>query len=159
MKHKVKPQQLSALRFERVWVREATFVDAEGEQTSIASRELEGVEIQLDVRVTFSDAEDRAYVTLRASLEPPADRPLFSRLSAAVEGVFSLRQQPNRDVLASFASLQAPVLLVPYLRETLTSLTAQSRLGPVLLPPLNMAEVIKAMQAQVVVAADATPPK
>jgi hypothetical protein len=27
MKHKVEPQQLSALRFENVWVKEATFVD------------------------------------------------------------------------------------------------------------------------------------
>lgn len=149
MKHKVEPQQLSALRFERVYVTEAAFVDAEGEREPVPSQELEGIGIQLDVKVLFSESGDRAFVTLRANLEPPPDRRLFAKLAAAVEGVFSLRHETNREALAGFASLQAPVLLVPYLRETLTSLTAQSRLGPVLLPPLNMAEVIKAMQAQV----------
>ncbi len=147
MKHKIEPQQLSALRFERVWVREATFVDVE--ETELApTNELEGIEILLDVKVTYGDGGDRAFVTVRATLEPPADKRLFAKLTAAVEGVFTLRDAPDRTVLAGFASLQAPVLLVPYLRETITSLTAQSRLGPVLLPPLNMAEVIKAMQAQ-----------
>jgi preprotein translocase subunit SecB len=147
MKHRVEPQQLSALRFERVWVREATFVDIDETEPAPTS-ELEGVEIQLDVKVTYADGGERVFVTLRATLEPPADKRLFAKLSAAVEGTFTLRQGPDRTVLAGFASLQAPVLLVPYLRETLTSLTAQSRLGPILLPPLNMAEVIKAMQAQ-----------
>jgi len=147
MKHKVEPQQLSALRFERVWVREATFVDIDETEPTLTN-ELEGVEIQLEVKVTYADGGDRAFVTLRATLEPPADKRLFAKLSAAVEGTFALRKGPDRAALAGFASLQAPVLLVPYLRETITSLTAQSRLGPILLPPLNMAEVIKAMQAQ-----------
>ncbi|HYU52068.1 MAG TPA: protein-export chaperone SecB [Gemmatimonadaceae bacterium] len=147
MKHKVIPQQLSALRFESVWVREASFVDTDSNEPA-PTNELEGVEIQLDVKVVYAEGGDRAYVTLRAVLEPPPDKQLFVRLSAAVEGTFTLRQGPDRTALANFASLQAPVLLVPYLRETITSLTAQSRLGAVLLPPLNMAEVIKAMQAQ-----------
>jgi preprotein translocase subunit SecB len=100
------------------------------------------------VNVKYADSGDRAFVTVRATLEPPVEKRLFAKLTAAVEGVFTLRQAADKAALAGFASLQAPVLLIPYLRETITSLTAQSRLGPVLLPPLNMAEVIKAMQAQ-----------
>ena len=147
MKHKVIPQQLSALRFESVWVREASFVDVDSTEPA-PTNELEGVEIQLEVKAVYAESGERAYVTLRAILEPPPEKQLFVRLSAAVEGTFTLRQGPDRSALANFASLQAPVLLVPYLRATLTSLTAQSRLGAILLPPLNMAEVIKAMQAQ-----------
>jgi preprotein translocase subunit SecB len=148
MKHKVSDEQLSALRFERVWVREATFLDVEGEQATLAPQELEGVGIQLDVRVAYSERGDRAFVTVRASLESPSNKQFFLKLAAAVEGAFSLRREADPKLLHTFATVQAPVLLVPYLRQVITNLTAQSRVGAMVLPPLNMVEITKAMQAQ-----------
>ena len=76
MKHKVSSDQLSALRFERVWVREATFLDVEGDQSAPPPRELEGVGIQLEVKVTYSEQGDRAFLTVRASFESPTDKRL-----------------------------------------------------------------------------------
>ena len=148
MTHNVSTEQLSTLRFERVWVREATFVDVEGDQAPLPPQELEGVGIQLNVKVAFSEQGDRAFVTVRASLESPADKHFFVKLAAAVEGSFALRQAADPKVLHTFATVQAPVLLLPYLRQVITNLTAQSRVGAMVLPPLNMVEITKAMQAQ-----------
>ena len=148
MKHNVSSEQLSALRFERVWVREATFLDVEGDQSAPPPQELEGVGIQLEVKVAYSEQGDRAFVTLRASLESPADKRFFLKLAASVEGAFTLRRGADPKLLQTFATVQAPVLLVPYLRQVITNLTAQSRVGAMVLPPLNMVEITKAMQAQ-----------
>lgn len=148
MKHEVSAEQYSALRFERVWVREATFVDYEGEQTPGSARDFEGVGIQIEVKVVYTEDGERALVTLRASLEPPAKDKLFVKLSASVEGAFTVRQGTDPKLLQTFANVQAPVLLVPYLRSVITGLTSQSRAGAIIIPPLNMVEVTKAIQAQ-----------
>lgn len=148
MKQKVSSDQLSALQFSRVWVREAVFVDDESSQEAIAPQDIKGIGITLDVKVAFSENRDRAMVMLRASLEPPAAQRYFVKLSAAVEGAFSVASGSEPQLLERFASLQAPVLLLPYLRQVFSELTAQSRLGAMLLPPLNMAGVMQEMQAK-----------
>ena len=83
---------------------------------------------------------------MRAVLEPPADSELFIRLSAAVEGAFSVRAGVPTEKIKSFATVQAPVLWLPYVRQVITNLTAQARCGALVMPPINMAEVIKAMR-------------
>ena len=148
MSHRIKSQELSALRFERIWVREAYFVDGAGEQQRPSQEDLEGIGINLEVRAEPAGSGDRAFVTVRAVLEPPAGKALFVKLSAAVEGEFSLQPGNDPERLRGFASLQAPVLLLPYVRQVITDLTSQSRLGALILPPINMAEVTKAMRGE-----------
>jgi preprotein translocase subunit SecB len=148
MTHPVKPQELSVLRFDRIWVREAVFVDSLDDQSPPAPEDLAGIGISLEVRAEPGGRGDRAFVTVRAVLEPPAGKALFLKLSAAVEGAFSLQPGTDPERLRGFASLQAPVLLLPYLRQVITDLTAQSRLGALVLPPINMAEVTRAMREE-----------
>lgn len=146
MPHRVKPEELSQLRFERVWVREACFVDSEDVRKAPSQEDVKGIGINLEVRVKGAASGDRAYVTVRATLEPPAGSSLFLKLSAAVEGAFALQAGSDPESLKGFTSLQAPVLLLPYLRQVITDLTAQSRIGALVMPPINMAEVTKAMR-------------
>jgi len=148
VKQKVSSDQLSALQFSRVWVREAVFVDDESSQDAVAPQDIKDLGITLEVKLAFSENRDRAMVTLRASLEPPAAQRYFVKLSAAVEGAFTVSSGSDPKLLERFASMQAPVLLLPYLRQVFSELTAQSRLGALVLPPLNMAEVMQAMQAK-----------
>lgn len=157
MKQRVSGEQLSALQFERVWVREATFIDNEGDQTLVPQQAFDEVEIQLEAKAVYSERGDRAFVTLRASLESPPKTRLFVKLAAAVEGTFSVRAGTDPQRLQRFATVQAPVLLMPYLREVITKLTAQSRLGALVIPPLNMAEIMKEMQSQAAEKPNATP--
>jgi len=139
----VRAEDKSVLRFDRVWVREATFIDADDLTDSISARDLE-VEIRLEVRVTLADSGQRAFVLLRAVVEPPKDVRAFSRLAASVEGSFTIAETETPR-LAEFAHQQAPVLLLPYLRSAITDLTALSRFGPIIIPPLNMMGVVSRM--------------
>lgn len=148
MPHRVRSQELSALRFERVWVREASFVDSGGDQSPPTKDELKRIGIGIEVKVEGVESGDRAYVTVRATLEPPPETALFIKLSAAVEGAFSVEPGTDPERLRSFTALQAPVLLLPYLRQVITSLTAQSRIGALVMPPINMVEVTKAMRRE-----------
>ena len=129
-------------------MREAAFQDIEGSKETVNPKDLVNVEIRIEVRAAYSAQGDQAFVTVRATLEPPPGQRLFQQLSAAVEGAFSVRGALDRERLEGFATTQAPVLLLPYLRQVISTLTAQSRVGSVIIPPLNMLEITKAMKAQ-----------
>lgn len=144
MTHKISKEQLSALVFERVWVRQAEFLDTSN-QKAVPSKMGE-IGVKLEVTVSYSDDGARSFVTVRAVLEPPADSELFTRLAAAVEGAFSVRAGVPAEKIKTFSTVQAPVLLLPYLRQVITNLTAQARCGALVMPPINMAKVIKAMR-------------
>lgn len=133
----------SALQFDRVWVREVTFIDnpEETEPTQASAAELG---IRLEVSLRFSEDNRLSFVTLRAVLDPPSGKPLFTKLTAAVEGLFRMSDgDPQR--LQEFSRLQAPVLLLPYLRTAISTMTAESRLSAVILPPLNMTQLVHRM--------------
>jgi preprotein translocase subunit SecB len=61
--------------------------------------------------------------------------------------VFSLFDGDDQSKLNAFARGQAPVLLLPYLRAVISSITAQSRMGAIVLPPINMVQIIERMQS------------
>ena len=113
MTPKISSDQLSLLQFERVLVREATFQDVEGKHEPAPPQVAKGLGIQLQVRAAYSKTGDQAFVTVRVNLEPPPGSDLFAKLSAAVEGVFSIRPGTERQRLQEFSTLQAPVLLLP----------------------------------------------
>jgi preprotein translocase subunit SecB len=147
--HPITTGDLSALKFERVWVREASFLDGDSVDMLPPGQE-RSFRVLLSIRQDFSADGKRAYVRVGATLEPEAPGgEEFRKLSAAVEGVFALSVVADPEMLKKFASLQAPVLLLPYLRQLISSLTAQSRMGTVVIPPINMVEVLHSMQGSI----------
>jgi len=105
------------------------------------------VSVRLEVTVTIVADGKRAFVRLRAMVDPPAGSAAFTQLSAAVEGAFSLADGDEPERLTHFARAQAPVLLLPYLRVVISFITSQSRTGPIVLPPINMVQIIDRMQS------------
>ena len=138
----------SSLAFEHIWVREAVFVDATAEYSLPAPGALEQLQASLEVQVKMVDNGRRAYVRVRAAVTPPQPGTPFQRLSAAVEGAYSLVDGDDPQKLEKFAKLQGPVLLLPYLRATISGLTAQARIGAIILPPLNMVGLLEEMQGK-----------
>jgi len=64
------------------------------------------------------------------------------KLEVSVVGLFE--EMPGSPLkIQEFANIQAPALLFPYLRETVTSITAKSLVGPFILPPINVPALIK----------------
>jgi preprotein translocase subunit SecB len=137
----VREEDRSLLQFDRVVIREAAFVDVEDAEDSVDAGT---VEIKLEVRVTVGADGRRAFVLLRLILEPPIDKVTFRQLNGAVEGSFTV-SDGDASRLADFAHMQAPVLLLPYARAVISSLTAMSRFGAVVVPPLNMMSIVSEM--------------
>jgi preprotein translocase subunit SecB len=148
MKQPIKQENRSVLRFDRVWVREASFIDDPEQQEPPPKERLGSVELGLEVKVSILKASNRAHVTLRLVVTPSDTPALFKQLLVCVEGEFSVEEGSPGDALQRFASLQAPVLLFPYVRQVVTSLTAESRIGAFIVPPLNMTAIIEKLKQE-----------
>ncbi len=70
-------------------------------------------------------------------------------LEASVLGLFE-EQQDSAVKLNDFSELQAPALLFPYLREVISSVTAKSVVGLLILPPMNVPALLKAQKKDLV---------
>ena len=100
-------------------------------------------------------------VSLTVSIEPGKSR--AERLEATVIARF--KQAGNQPSVAreEFVRLQAPAILLPYVRETLSSLSSHGFFGPYYLPSINVYNLMQGFNASIAtgarqVAAPATPP-
>ena len=67
-----------------------------------------------------------------------ADKKGGFNLHCSIIGMFScIKGQENLD-LETFAEINAPTLIFPYLREIITSITVRAGIQPVILPPMNV---------------------
>lgn len=87
------------------------------------------------------NVEGPGRITVRFSMRvsPTQGRP--ERVHVALAAAF-LRQGETSVPLLEFVHKQAPTLLMPYLREAISSLTSRGLHGALLLPPINMLAVM-----------------
>ncbi len=72
-----------------------------------------------------------------------------SRLSldAVVTGRFQKLDGPGVMAFDEFAKANAPALVMPYVRELVTNITARSRHGAIIFPPVNVVKLVAEEQA------------
>ena len=147
---KIGTEHQDKITFERVWVREAVFRDVRDvfDPPGVAKQKLEDLNVLLQVGVQLQEETGSAFVTVRCSLDPGNERAPFAELSVAVEGHFTIPDSTGQARLTEFARSQAPILLFPYVRQAISSLTVTTRLGGLVLPPVNMQQVVAAMKRQ-----------
>ena len=75
-------------------------------------------------------------VVLGAKIGP--SETALDEMEAVVVGNFELVGEVQSVDLRAFVELNAPALLMPYLRQALTSLSAQGPIGAFYLPPVNV---------------------
>lgn len=144
----LEPRHLAGLTFDWLVVRELRFVDDPAEANS---RSLSQMEAELDIKTALSPEGRSCRCMVRVTLRPPTGGPgiPFQILTAAVEGQFSVAEGQTPTVnLEGFAKLQAPAILMPFVREAIAMLTRGSRFGSVLLPPINVVAVVEEMEKQ-----------
>jgi preprotein translocase subunit SecB len=148
MEQQLSKEHEGALAFHGVFVREAVFSDMGVDQPIVAPGM---VDANLGLRVghKFSDDGRMCSVLLSVKIEPPEGVPAFKELRATVEGIFGVGPDKDPKDLQKFVELQAPALLVPYLRETISRLTSTARVSTLVLPPLNMVKVMGDMKKSV----------
>ena len=96
-----------------------------------------------EINVTFSFGVQRKLITPTrgivhfqvAAFEDEPSAPF--RVSVTYEGVFDANEGQEAG-LTEYMKVHALAMLVPYLRETLSSISARAGFPPLILPPLNV---------------------
>ena len=141
---KVRRSDHSLIRFLRVEVREAVFRDLVDDLTSLEP-DTADFEMQMGVRLLVPEGKPEIATLLRVQILPPKDRQLFQELSVTLAGIFAVDDGAAIEQLREFGLNQAPLLVWPYARQQITTLTSQTRFKGLVLPPLNMQGIVKKM--------------
>lgn len=124
----------SGFRFDSIRLRELRFEDKDTSSPAHPTRELE---LRVEVGIDVPEDESRASVTLNLVIKPK-DSEDFDTLSIVLVGVFVPTADEYRTKLEEFAQGQGAALLFPFIREIVANVTARSRGGVILIPPLNL---------------------
>lgn len=137
---KVRKRYYSGIRFDWMFVRELRFAD---NPSSYEHERLETLQADLHLDSDVSEDGRKARVRLGLTVRPtPGQKALFQALSAKIEAGFSVPEENEPSVsMDEFVRLQAPAILLPFVRQEIALATSQSRLGQVLLAPINLTKV------------------
>jgi preprotein translocase subunit SecB len=134
----------SAIRLLGVTVERIEFVDT-------PAGEKRGDELlilySIDRRLPTDASETLAACALRVSLRArPGDAP-FS-FDATIAGVFQRAGSDEELTLEKFMKINGPAQLVPFVREFVANVTARSRQGIILLPSVNVVQLVQQIEAE-----------
>ncbi len=91
------------------------------------------------------EADHRFTVRFLIELKPSRERP--ENVHVAMAAV--VRRDGNPTVpLTDYVKLHAPALLLPFLRETIASLTGRGLHGAFYLPPINVASIMRGVDLE-----------
>lgn len=144
--HTINSSDQSAIAFTRIELREAVFRDADGEVPASWEDQLQNFGIRIEVRLQMPDDGASMTVFIKATVVPPEDVPLMKDLSVTVSGTFTMSGEGAAARLREFGLSQAPLLVWPYVRQAISNVTAQSRFGAFVIPPINMQTVLEEMR-------------
>jgi preprotein translocase subunit SecB len=85
-------------------------------------------------------------VTVQFGLDPSAARP--EEIRVTMNGRFAPVGDRQEVSLESFAQFHAPAILMPFVREVVSGLTARGFFGALVLPPINVQSLMERQIAQ-----------
>lgn len=142
---KIEKKHYSGINFDWVIVRELRFAD--NPMAHDFGKPLRDLVADVQVQSGVDESGQSCRTTVRLTLAPSPETPeRFQAIAAAIEGQFTIPEGSQPTVkLAEFAQRQAPAILMPFLRQAVATATAQSRFGPVLVPPINVIALMAEM--------------
>ncbi len=105
-----------------------------------------GVPVELALKINSSFSRDKIDLTviLTATLFQNTKTAPF-KMKVSIEGIFTGKDHKE---LKKFSDIHAPAHLIPFLRETIGNTTMKANLPPLLLPPFNISEMVKATKSK-----------
>jgi len=135
-------EEQPGIYFVGLWLDHITFQDVESRD-----ERPDNLEFAVNVVRTPVPEVNGIDITLELSMRgDEGDSPFF--LSVGTTGRFVTdTAHPNMD-LSAFAKTNGPALIMPFVREMVANITARSRNGPVLMPPVNVAKMLEEQEPQ-----------
>ena len=96
--------------------------------------------IDFNATVNFTDDKKQLFYELACNV---SDKNHVLSFHCVMVGVFSVIEGAQNMELEKFAEYNAPALIMPYIRELVTTTTVRAGLNPVIFPPINIHAVIK----------------
>ena len=102
----------------------------------------ESLQFFFGVRRKIFDDPTIIEVTVLVRILPPDDITCRFRFEASITGRFEKLDGPGVLPLTEFAKANGPALVMPYARELVTNVTARSRHGTIIFPPVNVVKLV-----------------
>jgi preprotein translocase subunit SecB len=102
-----------------------------------------GLHVKMNLQNNINEAE-RVLESLLTFDVLASDKPEDSLfiISATIRGLF--QEVPGGPIdLKKFSEINGPAILFPFVREAISSVTAKSPVGAVLLPPVNIGALVR----------------
>ncbi|WP_337043657.1 protein-export chaperone SecB [Emticicia sp. 17c] len=88
------------------------------------------------------------YVTLKIGINSGVGGEDEATFNVHMLGIFRKNPEINNIGLESFAKINAPAIIFPFIREHIASLSSKARLPLLLLPPLNFVKIVEDSEKQ-----------
>jgi len=98
-----------------------------------------------DTKLGKSINKDKTKLVVRLQMEIK-DKKDEIRISCAMVGVF-LQFEKGSMTLEEYSNFNAPAMILPYLRQMISDVTLKASLIPIILPPLNLHQLINPEKA------------
>lgn len=100
--------------------------------------------INLDFNVKRSIDDKKGIIELDTFLSlQDSEKVQHVKLELKYIGLFSIIESEKNMELKHFLEHNAPALLIPYIREQISSITSKAGILPIIIPPLNIIAMLK----------------
>lgn len=104
------------------------------------------MEIQFNSKKKFVDDDNQLLYFLEATVIIKDETTTFLTYSSEHVGYFGVEKSEQNMELKKFSEFNAPAVILPYIRETLSSITLKSGMKPIFLPPINIIAMLQKNQ-------------
>ncbi len=104
----------------------------------------EKVKPTIDIDVSYSDlTQEKFAVFLDVSYKALQDDVVIVEIYVRQAGLFNVGTGQDMASLENFASINAPAIIFPFVRENIASLSSKGGVGNILIQPVNFVELNK----------------
>ena len=128
------------------YVKDISFESPNAPESLLSGRELPRIEVNVDVNARAAQ-ESRFEVSLRVTASANQDDTTIFVVEVIYAGLFVLQNIPP-DQVQAVCLIECPRLLFPYARRVVSDLTRDGGFPPLLLDPIDFAELFRHHVAQ-----------
>lgn len=128
------------------YVKDISFENPNAPESLLSGQELPRIEVNVDVNARAAQ-ESRYEVSLRVTASAKQDDATIFLVEVIYAGLFVLQNFPQ-DQIQAVCLIECPRLLFPYARRIVSDLTRDGGFPPLLLDPIDFAELFRHHMAQ-----------
>ena len=104
--------------------------------------------INVDFETTSNIGEEFANVEITTQLRLLHEDKEVLKHNCKFVGIFLVKKEDENMNIEDFVRNNAPALMLPYIREHITSISSKAGIKPIILPPINLIALIDNLKEQ-----------